>query len=69
LEFKVTQSSRDIQVLFYIKEQLGFGSVSLQDVSNKTYHYRIRDKKNILTLIKIFNGNIYTKNKNIQFKA
>jgi len=68
LEFKVTQSSVDAQILFYIKKELGFGSVSVQDKINKTHHYRVRDKKNILKLIEIFNGNILTKHKNNQFK-
>jgi hypothetical protein len=54
--------------LFYIKKELGFGSVSVQDKINKTHHYRVRDKKNILKLIEIFNGNILTKHKNNQFK-
>jgi hypothetical protein len=68
LEFKVTQSSVDAQILFYIKKQLGFGSVSIQSKQNKTHHYRVRDKNNILKLINIFNGNIKTKAKNNQFK-
>lgn len=68
LEFKVTQSSVDAQILFYIKKQLGFGSVSLQDKNNKTHHFRVRDKKNILKIIQIFNGNILTKYKLNQFK-
>ena len=51
LEFKITQSSSDAQILFYIKKQLGFGSVSVQDKINKTHHFRVRDKKNILKLI------------------
>lgn len=68
LEFKVTQSSVDAQILFYIKKELGFGSVSVQDKINKTHHYRVRDKKNIFKLIEIFNGNILTKHNNNQFK-
>nr|YP_009945107.1 LAGLIDADG endonuclease [Monilinia laxa]QYB19684.1 LAGLIDADG endonuclease [Monilinia fructicola]QOE17471.1 LAGLIDADG endonuclease [Monilinia laxa]QYB19809.1 LAGLIDADG endonuclease [Monilinia fructicola]QYB19891.1 LAGLIDADG endonuclease [Monilinia laxa]QYB19976.1 LAGLIDADG endonuclease [Monilinia laxa] len=68
LEFKITQSSVDAQILFYIKKQLGFGSVSLQDKVNKTHHFRVRDKNNILKLIQIFNGNILTKFKLNQFK-
>ena len=51
LEFKVTQSSVDAQVLFYIKKELGFGSVSVQDKLNQTHHYRVRDKDNLLKLI------------------
>ncbi len=67
LEFKITQSSVDAQILFYVKKQLGFGSVSVQDKINKTHHFRVRDKKNILKLIQIFNGNILTKYKLNQF--
>jgi hypothetical protein len=68
LEFKITQSSVDAQILFFIKKQLGFGSVSVQDKVNKTHHFRVRNKKDILTLIQIFNGNILTKYKINQFK-
>lgn len=68
LEFKVTQSSVDAQILFYLKKQLGFGSVSLKDKYNKTHQFRIRDKNNILKIIQIFNGNILTKFKLNQFK-
>lgn len=68
LEFKITQSSVDAQVLFYIKKELGFGSVSIQDKNNKTHHFRVKDKNSILKLINIFNGNILTKNKLNQFK-
>jgi hypothetical protein len=68
LEFKVTQSSVDAQILFYIKKELGFGSASVQDKTNKTHHYRVRDKNNIFKLIQIFNGNIVTKHKLSQFK-
>lgn len=68
LEFKVTQSSIDAQILFYIKKELGFGSVSVQDKKNKTHHFRVRDQKGILKLIHIFNGNLLTERKNNQFK-
>jgi hypothetical protein len=44
------------------------GSVSIQDKNNKTHQYRVRDKKAILKLINIFNGNINTKHKNTQFE-
>lgn len=68
LEFKVTQSSIDAQILFYIKKELGFGSVRVQDKNNKTHHFRVRDQKGILKLIYIFNGNLLTEKKNNQFK-
>ena len=67
LEFKITQSSNDAQILFYIKKELGFGSVTLQDKINKTHHFRVRKKESILRLIDIFNGSILTNHKNIQF--
>ena len=67
LEFKITQSSNDAQILFYIKKELGFGSATLQNKANKTHHFRVRKKEAILKLIEIFNGNIYTNHKNIQF--
>lgn len=43
LTFKLTQSSTDSKVLFYVKKILGFGSVTLQSKSNKTHQYRVRD--------------------------
>jgi hypothetical protein len=55
--------------LFYIKKELGFGSVSLQDKKNKTHHFRVRDKNMVLKLIHIFNGNIMTNYKFNQFKS
>ena len=68
LEFKITQSSVDAQILFLVKKELGFGSTVIQDKVNKTHHYRVRDKNNILKLISIFNGNIATKAKRDIFK-
>lgn len=67
LEFKISQSSNDAQVLFYIKKQLGFGSVKKQDKINKTHHFRVRDKEGLLKIINIFNGNIYLDKNKIKF--
>ena len=69
LVFKITQSSTDAQVLFYIKKSLGFGTVSVQSKTNNTHQFRIRDKDNLIKIINIFNGNIITKAKVLQFKA
>ena len=63
LEAKVTQSSTDAQVLFYIKKNLGFGQVKLQDSVNKTHCYVVRDSKNLYKLISILNGNMRTESK------
>jgi hypothetical protein len=68
LEFKVTQSSVDAQILFYIKKQLKFGSVSKQSKVSNTHHFQVRNQKDILKLIHIFNGNLLTEKKKIQFR-
>jgi hypothetical protein len=68
LEFKITQSSKDAQVLFMIKKSLGFGIVRLQSYSNNIHCYRVRDKNNLLKIISIFNGNIFLDSRNSQFK-
>lgn len=39
----------------------------MQDKVNNTHHFRVRNKKDILTIIQIFNGNIITKYKINQF--
>jgi len=66
--FKITQSSLDAQILFYIKKSLGFGTVSVQSTINKTHQFRVRDKNNLFKIINIFNGNLITKAKTQQFK-
>jgi hypothetical protein len=69
LEFKVTQSSVDAQILFYIKKQLKFGSVSKQCKTSNTHHFRVRNQEDIFKLIHIFNGNLLTENSQQQFKS
>ena len=69
LVFKITQSSIDAQVLFYIKKSLRFGSVSVQSTTSNTHQYRVRDKDNLIKIINIFNGNLITKAKILQFKS
>jgi hypothetical protein len=68
LEFKITQSSSDAQVLFYIKKALGFGIVRVQDKNNKTHCYIVRDKEGLFKIISIFNGNIFMATRKTQFK-
>jgi len=69
LEFKITQSSNDAQILFFIKKVLGFGSVRVQDKINKTHHFRVRDQKNLEKIIKLFNGKLHTTYKYNQFSV
>jgi len=68
LVFKLTQPSIDAQVLFYIKKNLGFGSVTLQSIESKTHQYRVRSKDHLIKIINLFNGNLITKAKIEQFK-
>ena len=67
LEFKITQSSSDAQILFFIKKNLGFGLVRLQDKNNKTHCFRVRDEQGLFKIISIFNGNIFMETRKIQF--
>lgn len=68
LEFKITQSSTDAQILFFIKKSLGFGTVRIQDVKSNTHCFRIRDKDNLIKIISIFNGNIFLSSKKEKFR-
>jgi hypothetical protein len=56
-------------VLFFVKKSLGFGNVSVQSTINKTHQFRVRDKNNLIKIINIFNGNIITKAKLLQFET
>ena len=48
LTFKVTQSSVDVQILFYIQNQLKFGSVYKQCKATNVHCFRVRNQKDIL---------------------
>ena len=68
LEFRITQSSSDAQVLFYIKKNLGFGVVRPQDGNYNTHCFIVRDKEGLFKIISIFNGNIYMRAKKMEFR-
>ena len=68
LEFRITQSSLDAQILFYIKKNIGFGSVRKQYVKSNTHCFRVRDKENLYKIICIFNGSLFLDSRNEQFK-
>jgi len=65
LMFVITQSTNDIQVLYYIKKQLGFGRVIKQ--RHKTSRFIVQDIKNLYILILLFNGNIIFPSKQKSF--
>ena len=58
LQFVITQSSSDVQVLNYIKTNLGFGKVIQQSKSKNTHRFIVQDVSNILLICLIFNGNM-----------
>lgn len=50
LTFKITQSTYNLRALYYIKQQLGVGSVSVE--SNRDQgSFRIRDRKQLVNII------------------
>lgn len=67
LQFVITQSSSDVQVLNYIKTNLGFGKVIQQSKSNNTHRFIVQDVRNILLICLIFNGNMVFFTQNSQF--
>ena len=58
LSFVITQSSSDIEVLNYIKDNLGFGSIIKQSIKQNTHRFIIQDSKNLFLICLLFNGNI-----------
>jgi hypothetical protein len=50
LAYKITQSSRDLRVLYYIKKQLGFGRV-LKHEDKQVANFSIRDRKVLSDII------------------
>jgi len=58
LSFVVTQSSLDIEVLNYIKSNLGFGQIFKQSVKNNTHRFIVQDFKNLYLICLLFNGNM-----------
>lgn len=67
--FDITQSLSDIQVLYYIKRELGFGKILIRKEEHRNVGvFYVSSKENFTRLIHIFNGNICTNYKKEQFK-
>ena len=58
LAFVVTQSSLDVQSLYYIQENLGLGKVIKQSIKQNTHRFVIQDIKNLYLICLLFNGNM-----------
>jgi hypothetical protein len=68
LEFRITQSSIDAQILFFIKKSIGFGMVRIYDKKNKIHCFRVIDKDGLFKIISILNGNLFLVSRKEQFK-
>ena len=67
LQFIVTQNSSDVQILYFILKNLGFGKVIQQSKSNNTHRFIIQNLKDILLICLIFNGNMVLFTRNSKF--
>jgi hypothetical protein len=69
MSFVITQSSYDIQVLNYIKNNLGFGTVIVQSSKQKTHRYIVQDVNNISLICELFNGNMVFPTRKARFMS
>jgi LAGLIDADG endonuclease len=67
LQIIISQSTFNVKVLYYIKNNLGFGKVIQQSKSNKTHRYIVQDMKNLSLISLIFNGNMVFFTRNARF--
>ena len=67
LYFVITQATVDIQILNYIKNNLGFGNVILQSIKTKSHRFIIQDLVNLHLICLLFNGNFVLPTRNAHF--
>jgi hypothetical protein len=68
--FDITKNLNDIQVLYYIKKELGFGKVLIRSEKDRNVGvFYVSSKENFTRLIAIFNGNLSTNSKKKQFRV
>lgn len=58
LSFVITQSSKDVNILNYIMNNLGFGKVIKQSVKSNTHRFIIQDRAHLVMISLLFNGNM-----------
>nr|ALO20842.1 putative LAGLIDADG homing endonuclease [Chlamydomonas nivalis] len=67
-EFEITQSIKNVKLLFLIKKKLGFGRIiSFSHENKKYYKWYTSKKENIIRLIHILNGNLVLEKRRLQF--
>ena len=67
MSFVVTQSSLDLDILNYIRDNLGFGKVIKQSIKQNTHRFIVQDIKNIHLICLLFNGNMVFPTRNARF--
>ena len=65
--FVITQCNSDVQMLHYVRNTLGFGSVHVQ--GETTSRFVVQDLANLYKLLSILNGNIVLPKRLRQFKS
>lgn len=65
--FDVTQSLKDLKILYYIKKELGFGKIIKRE-DRQVGQFYVTGKTNFLRLVLLFNGNLRSEAKRLQFK-
>jgi hypothetical protein len=65
--FEITLDAKDIQTLYFIKKNLGWGNISKR-VKVNAYRLRTSKSKNILDILNRLNGKILTSSKQLQLK-
>ena len=67
LSFVITQSTKDVQSLNFIKNNLGFGKVIKQSIKVNTHRFVIQDRNNLFLICLLFNGNMVFPSRNARF--
>ena len=57
-KFSIGLHIDDLNVLNYIKDNLGFGRVIKQSIKQNTHRFIIQDFKNLYLICLLFNGNM-----------
>jgi hypothetical protein len=66
LQFVISQSTEDVNILHFIQKELGFGKVIKQ--GERTSRYVVQDLGNLQLLLYLFNGNIVLPSRKKNFK-
>jgi hypothetical protein len=68
--FDIRQNIEDIQVLYYIKKNLGFGKIQVRaEIHRRVAVFFVTSKEHFYRLMLIFNGNLVSNYKSNQFKT